>query len=185
MATTTAAQQILGSSGMDFRSNIPEQYWVLIERYREGLMRQAVGVLGNLEDAEDVVQETFCEVFRDPKKVSQSTSIGATLRLINRHNSLNRLRDRGRASKRSQRKQEDTSLREFTTGGFSALELRDSVLEALRILSPNMQEVVKLRYWEHLSYKEIAERLHIPIGTVGPLLTEASLLLYGKLKVQL
>jgi RNA polymerase sigma-70 factor (ECF subfamily) len=33
-------------------------------------------------------------------------------------------------------------------------------------LKPRYQELVKLRYFEELSYEEIAEELNLPIGTV-------------------
>ncbi len=92
MSHTTSFQQITRDAGMDHTSDIPEQYWNILEQYREELTSQAAGILGNREDAEDVVQETFCEVLRDAGCLEKTESVGATLRMINRRNSLNRMR---------------------------------------------------------------------------------------------
>ena len=163
---------------MDFRAEFPEKYWDLIERYRAELLNQAVSILGAVDDAEDVVQETFCAAFRDSTKLSQADSIGAWLRTINRHNALNHLRGKRRDSKRSR-----AADKTFTTGGISALGVQESIAKALESLPPNMRAVVVLRYWEHLSYKEIAKRLGLPVGSVGRLRYEATMCLYEKLKI--
>ena len=179
MSITTECQQILKGPWMDFHTDLPEQYWEVIDRYRDELLSQAYAILGSKEDAEDVVQDTFCEAFKGGGKVS-GESIGATLKILNKSNALDRLRSRGRARRRDQRKQE-LPTRAFTTGGFSGIELKESMQKALETLPENLREIIVLRYWEHLSYKEISERLGIPIGGVGPLLSEAGIRLYGQI----
>jgi RNA polymerase sigma-70 factor (ECF subfamily) len=165
--------------------NIPEEYWALVEQYRPELLNQALAILGNREDAEDVVQETFCDAVRDPAKLSNARSLGAWLKAINRCNALNRARGRRHDSSRMINVRNMEPERTFTTGGFNMLELRESVNIALAGLDPDLQKIVRLRYFEHLSYKDIAERLQIPIGNVGGLLMDASVKLYAKLKLQL
>ncbi len=184
MAITTAAHRIYHGSGMDM-SHVPEAYWELIEKYRGELINQAQAILGSREDAEDVVQETFCDALRDYQKLSGAGSIGAWLRSINRCNALNRHRDKRRLSGRMGPGQQVEPEQMFTTGGFNVIELRDSVTKALNALPPTLKTVVVMRYWEHLSYKEIAARLGIPIGNVSGMLWDASVRLYSKLNVQL
>jgi len=184
MAITTAAQDWLRNAKVDFREDIPPQYWEVIDRYREELVEQAQAILGNRDDAEDVVQETFCEAFRDPERLAQVRSFGAWLRTINRCNALNRLRDNRRDSRNVQRKQAQAPEDDFTTGGLSAVELCEEVTKAIEALPVELRKVVVLRYWEHLSYKEIAQRLGLPAGTVGRMLYEASMHLYDKLKIR-
>ena len=183
MATTTAANTILHGAGADWKSRIPEQYWELIDRYRPELVTQALTILNNAEDAEDVVQETFCDAVREPAKLAHAESIGAWLKSLNRCNALNRRRDTQRSSQKmmaAASQDEDT----FTTGGFTVMELRDSVNKALVVLPPNLCAVVKLRYWEYLSCKEIAARLKIPEGSVKRMLFEANNKLYDRVRVQ-
>jgi RNA polymerase sigma-70 factor (ECF subfamily) len=183
MATTTSAQTIISRARIELRSQIPEQYWKLIDRYRPELVAQALGILNSPEDAEDVVQETFYDAFRDTKKLAQADSIGSWLHSLNRCNALNRLRDKKRASGRLE-KQLAEAAQTFTTGGFSVVELRDSVAKAIRGLPQNLQSVIKLRYWEGLSCKEISAKLNMPEGSVKRVLFDANNRLYDKLKTQ-
>ena len=165
--------------------DIPDEYWAMIEKYRPELLSQAQAILGNREDAEDVVQETFCDAVREPEKLTHARSLSAWLKAINRCNALNRARGRRHDSSRLINVRNMEPERTFTTGGFNMLELRESVSIALAGLDPDLQKIVRLRYFEHLSYKDIAERLRMPIGNVGGLLMDASVKLYAKLKLQL
>jgi RNA polymerase sigma-70 factor (ECF subfamily) len=182
MAITTSAQQIIGNMRIDIPVSIPEKYWELIAQYREELIAQATEILGNREDAEDVVQETFCAAFKDCQKLPAASSIGAWLRSINRCNALDHRRGSSRRLKKVERKELLLGERTFTTGGFSVVELRESMHKAVDALPENLRDVVALRYWENLSFQEIADRLQIPIGTVQSRLFEASNRLYSKLK---
>jgi RNA polymerase sigma-70 factor (ECF subfamily) len=182
MAITASAQDILRNAKMDFRQDIPPQYWETIERHRDDLVGQALGILGNMEDAEDVVQETFCEAFRDSGKLAQARSIGAWLRTINRCNALNRLRNRRRESDNQDKRREQSPDKSFTTGGFGAVEACDSVAAAIETLPADLRKVVVLRYWRYFSYKQIAAQMRIPPGAVGRMIYDATLQLYEKLK---
>ena len=182
MAITTCEQRLCISQ-MDLRGKVPEAYWDIVEQYRDDLIQQAYSILGTVEDAEDVVQETFCEAFRDTSKI-QRESMRQSLMLINKTNALDRARSRSRARRRVEVKSECIT-KSFTTGGFSGIELRDWMHAAIKTLPENMREIVMLRYFEHLSYKEIATRLGMPIGAVGPLLSKAILLLYPKVAAHL
>ena len=181
MSITTSAQQILGNGRTDWHEGVPEKYWDMIDRYRDELILHAASILNNREDAEDVAQQTFCDAFRDCEKLPRTGSVGAWLREINRCNALNYLRDKGRAAKRADRKREENPDRTFTTGGFSIIELRELMVQAIKELPENLQKVVELRFWENLSFKEIAARLRLPLGTVQSRLFDASNRMYQKL----
>src|SRR5882724_8717440 len=136
MATTTAAQLTLRNSKGRLQldgADLPPQYWELIERYRGELTNQALAIVGNLQDAEDIVQETFCEAFRDSEKLREARSLGAWLRAINKNKALNRVRYKRQESKRI-----IAAPRMDTTGGFSVLEMRESVAKAIEELPSNL-----------------------------------------------
>ena len=184
MSATTAAQKILGASGAP--SEVQDQLGELIHRYRGELINQALAILGNQEDAEDVVQETFCEALRNPDDLKKVQSLGAWLRTINHGNAVDRLRGRRRDAAKSDRLRAMDPQREATTGGFSTIVLREAVAKAIEALPDRQREAVVLYYWEHLSYDEIATRLDVSSRTVRRLLYEASSHhLYAKLKVYL
>lgn len=153
------------------------------DQYREELILDAQSVVGSRADAEDVVQETFCEVLRDPEKLNGADSAIAMLLSINRCNALDRVRHKKRDSERLIRKFKLDPTRTETTGGFSSLDRADFIASAVSNLAPRMRAVVMLHYFQHQTYKQIAEQLDMPVGTVGRLLYEASKVLYSKLEI--
>jgi len=169
---------------MSSASGAPDELWEVLEKYRAELVAQAQAILTSRDDAEDAVQETFIEVSRNPQKLPPS-GLGAWLKAINRRNAVDRLRGRRSDSRRIQLKAQQTPEDTFTTGGFSQLELRESLGSALETLPENLKAIVKLRYYEQLSYKEIAERLKVPIGTVNWMLMDAFAALFARLKDQM
>src|SRR5258708_3320769 len=138
MAATTSAQSILRNA-MSIKSQIPEQYWELVDRYREELIAQALLILGNREDAEDVVQETIIDAFRDTQKLSEVSSIGAWLKTLNRFNALDRQRAKRRSKDSQIIRQRELQDKTFTTGGFSLVDLRESTKAALETLPPELR----------------------------------------------
>ena len=66
-------------------------------------------------------------------------------------------------------------------------EIREVVDKGLREIEPKYREILVLYYIEELSYKEISEILHIPIGTVGVRIMRAKEILkqiYEKLDIK-
>ncbi|MCZ7645699.1 MAG: RNA polymerase sigma factor [Planctomycetota bacterium] len=177
MSTTTCAQRILSATADDSAgpsgAELPAEYWELLERYRAELTAQALAILGNPADADDAVQETFCEFIRTRRQAREVKSLGAWLRTANKRNALNRLRAGQRRKKHSDRLQREAPRRAVTTGGFSKMELREMVARAIEQLPPRYRRPVTLRYWENLSCEETAERLGLPVGTVKWQLFEA------------
>ncbi len=185
MSVTTCAQEIArDAAGFRPASSLPDKYWRLIETYRAALMNQALAILGNFDDAEDVVQETFCDALRGQSKLMLAQSIGAWLRSLNRGNALNRLRTRRGESARSSRKQQYDPDRTLTTGGFVRMDVHESVARAIEKLPDDLRSVVILKYWEHLPNDEIARRLEISGMTARRRLYEASTHLFKILNVQ-
>jgi len=65
---TTIARVALKQNGEASPASASEQYWEVLNSYRSELLRQARAILASDADAEDVVQETFCDALREPKK---------------------------------------------------------------------------------------------------------------------
>lgn len=185
MAITTSAQLILGQMREQGLQTLPESYWDLVETVREELIQQAESILSSRADAEDVVQETFCEALQNPEKLEQAESLTGWLKAINKGNALNRLRGNGRAQQASQRKREEGRTRSFTTGGFSFIEARELVEQSIARYPAEKQKVLRLRYWNGLGYQEIADELNMPIGTVSRILFQASQQLHKEFRAHI
>jgi len=182
MSATTSAHQILARVrfGMSPEA-LPPELWEIVERYRGDLLNQAFALLGNLADAEEVVQETFCEAFRHRARLAGTGSLGAWLRSINRGNAFNRLRANRRSRNNMLRHEAEMPGRAMTTGGFSVIEIREAVAKAIETLPAEEREVLVLHYWEELSHEQIAEHLDISPRTVWQRLHDAFLKLHDKL----
>lgn len=183
MPLTTEANQILNSEGRSKTQGIPEQYWEIVERYRGELVNQGLAILGSMQDAEDVAQETFCEAFRHPERLTEAESLGAFLRTINRANAL----DQRRKVSKSKGLPNETATAKggeagSVTGGFRNMDSREAIALAIEELPPKYRPVVILKFWEHRKRDEIAALLDMPPGTVRRLIYEATGELHRKLK---
>lgn len=136
----------------------------LVATYYEGLYKFAWSLTRSPDDAADLTQQTFLiwaekgHALRDPSKVKSwlFTSL---------------YREFLRQNKRSQRvtaiDQEILETRQDPdlVSSVRRMEAQEA-LEALHQLDPVYREPLMLFYLEDLAYKEIAEVLDIPIGTV-------------------
>lgn len=133
----------------------------------------AMRVLGNPQWAEDVLQDTFLQVWRTAHDYRQALSPPlAWLGLIARSRALDFLRRR--ASERADAAVELDDMLADTLPGASADPLDTQVAsehawalhECLRKLEPKQREVVSLAYFRDLSHGELAQQLKLPLGTV-------------------
>lgn len=158
-----------------------DEFWKLVERHRAELLAQAYAMLGSMEDAEDVVQETLRIAFQKVMSLQDPGRIPKWLRCINRNISLHvlrRKRTERKATKRLQAiKESDTAAPAPQPGN----DLRDAVIRAIDGLPEQLRPVILLRYAEELSYEQIAERLGIPLGTVKSRMMRADRLLQVRL----
>lgn len=133
----------------------------------------AMRVLGNAQWAEDVLQETFLQIWRTAQDYRQTLSPPlAWLGLIARSRALDFLRRR--ASERADRTVDLDDVLADTLPGDSAdpLDTQDAsehawaLHECLRKLEPRHREVVSLAYFRDLSHGDLARQLKLPLGTV-------------------
>jgi RNA polymerase sigma-70 factor (ECF subfamily) len=135
---------------------------------------------GSPTDAEDLTQEAFLKMYRnlasfDPAKGSFSTWLTTLTRNLLVDNYRRTRLERASDSLDETYDGEDdgpTKAERLTDGGKSqeqhvaGLELRAQIQAALKQVSPELREAVILRDLEDMDYKEIAEVLGIPQGTV-------------------
>jgi len=145
------------------------------------LYRLARWLLRNQSEAEDLVQETFVEALRSFHRFEKGTNCRAWLIKIMYHTLSKRRRD----SKRLQ-VVEDANEQIAETVAVepprSGELVEEEVLTALNRLPQHYQEVVILSDVEDMSYKEIAEALSIPTGTVMSRLHRGRSLLRSELE---
>lgn len=129
------------------------------------LYRLAKWLLRNQAEAEDLVQETLVEALRSFHRFEKGTNCRAWLIKIMYH----LLSKRRRSTSRLQLVADaDEQIAETVAAPQTRSQdvVEDEVLDALKRLPPHYQEVVILSDVEDMTYKEIAEVLAIPTGTV-------------------
>ena len=146
--------------------------------YLDALYRTALRMTRSEEEAEDLVQETYIRAFRFQEQFEAGTNLKAWLFRILTNTFINQFRRKQARPQTTELDDVDESaLYRHMTGASAASiaaqpetvvldQIVDSeVTEALEELPEKFRTVVLLDV-EGFSYKEMAEMLHIPIGTV-------------------
>jgi len=141
----------------------------LYERCGARALAVAYRVLGARSEAEDVVQETFVQVWRQAATYDASRGgAAAWIVTIARSRALDRLRARAAAERAAVRSGDETEVASGPAPAEAAeqRQTRERVLAALAVLPREQRSAIELAYWEGLSHSEIAARLGDPLGTV-------------------
>jgi RNA polymerase sigma-70 factor (ECF subfamily) len=128
---------------------------------------------GSDHEAQDLTQEVFLRVFRSLKSFrSGEGSFGVWLARLSRNLLIDHYRrtklERATDSIEEQLPmlEERTAMSSRTEGLVAGREASELLQEALQKLSPELRETVILRDLEELEYREIAQVLNVPEGTV-------------------
>ncbi len=144
------------------------------------LFRVAMWLVGDRAAAEDLVQESYVQALQSFHRFEQGTNCRAWLVTIMYHMNSKRLRSAAKLrllSDTDERIAETVAFTPPTPQGLSEIE----VLQALESLPWQFQEVVVLADVEDMAYREIAEALAVPVGTVMSRLSRGRKLLRAEL----
>lgn len=133
--------------------------------YQGDLYRMAKWLVREHDEAEDLVQETFMEALRSFHRFEKGTNCRAWLIKIMYHTLSKRRRSESRLRLISGAEEQIAETAAFEPPTPQAIT-EEEVLQALKRLPQQFQEVVILSDVEDMTYKEIAEALSIPTGTV-------------------
>jgi RNA polymerase sigma-70 factor (ECF subfamily) len=149
----------------------PAQFARAYDDHARGVYGAAYRISNNAAQAQDVTQDVFLRVWRNPGKFdARRGEIGSYLRLMARSRALDLWRESqaaGRASDRLKLVVADDQGRPEERPAVAAerSSRRDEVREALRELPVPQREAIVLAYWGGLTADEIARRAGVPLGT--------------------
>ncbi len=143
---------------------------LIVARFRRKIFHIAYKFTGKHDEAEDLTQEIFLKVFRSLDKFNRDADFSTWLGSVARNYCI----DHYRAQKREREVLVEDLIAYDTAPAVSgnphrALEDRDRrsfVRRGLDLLPEKLREAVVLRDLQGLSYQEMADRLHLPEGTV-------------------
>ena len=164
----------------------PTAFGQLVQRYQDRLYNTMVHVVGNADDARDVVQEAFIQAFVKLETFQHNSAFYTWLYRIafNAAASLSRRRRRSFSVEQAREAtgQEPVDGRAGPSEQLERLERCRQVHQALAALSEEHRAVLVLREMDGCCYETIAAMLVLPIGTVRSRLHRARLQLREQLK---
>lgn len=135
----------------------------LVKRYQQRLIHFVNRIVRDETTAEEVAQDTFVKTYRAMERIDTQRRFSTYLFAIAKNTAISYLR---------KRHPEVTLDESISDGGRSSVEEtiekkeeRETVNRALASLG-KYQKIIRLYYFENLSYKEIAKRLQLPVNTV-------------------
>lgn len=150
----------------------------LVQDHYEALYRFAYRLSGSGPEAEDLTQEAFCQASRNIAQLRDGSRAKAWLFSILRNAYLHKLR----SSKRMQTLPPEAlaDLPERLPDPLPEIEPAQ-LQKALGELPEDFRTPLLLFYFEDFSYRDIAEQLQVPLGTVMSRLARAKAHLRGRL----
>jgi len=146
----------------------------LVERYQKRAVAHATAILFNRDDADDAVQEAFIDAFKAIGMFDTARTFYQWFYVLLR-NRCYKL-----TAKRRPTESLDESMLLTSQSGISG-ETTLGLEKALHSLTAEEREIVCLKYFDGLSYDELAAHLQIPRGTVMSRLFNARRRLQHKL----
>jgi len=156
------------------QSGDTDAFGVLAKKYAGRAIGTASMFLGCHHDAHDASQEAFVRAWRGIKKFNSRSSFYTWYSTILRNVCISRLRKKSNKA--------GVELHENLPGEASRFdpsllaernERTERLWRAIMKLPDIHREIIVMSHFQHLSYKEIAELLEIPIGTIASRLHSA------------
>jgi RNA polymerase sigma-70 factor, ECF subfamily len=167
-----------------------DSFTLLYHRHQAALYRFALRMTGNAWAAEEVVQDVFMTLMREPRKYDATRGpVGAYLYGIARNRVMKHLERQPREVSLEARNGNGVRASDAAVNGFTPVqwaeqqERSERVRAAVLELPAEFREVVVLCELEELSYEEAARLSGCPIGTIRSRLHRGRALLMAKLEM--
>ena len=163
-------------SGASAVSNlaIPQSEFIkrTLDQYESSLIRYALRLTGNLDQARDVVQDTFLKLCRQPPDSFQG-NLAPWLFTVCRNGAFDLQRKERRMTTVAELNEQPSTLQQSPDATVIARDSADKVFRMLDQLPNDQQEVVRLKFQNEMTYQEIADVTGLSVTNVGFLLHTA------------
>lgn len=150
-----------------------EAFDALLDRHKNRVLNYILQLTGNRQLAEDIFQETFVKAIMTIRQgnYTESGKFSAWISRIARNLVIDHFRqlkseptvstDDGEVDILNRRELSDDTIED----DLIELQIRDDVRRLIRQLPENQRQVLVMRYYRNLSFKEIAEKTNVSINT--------------------
>lgn len=143
-------------------------FYLLVMQYQKRLLRYVMRMVGNKEDAEDIIQEVFIRIFEKIDQVQQDAKLhfwimkvtNNTTLMFLRRQKLRRVFQLDYSASRMQTTPASSDSRQF-----SPEQIQHKFHNALLQLAPQQRAIFNLKYFEEMQYEQIAEVMKLATGT--------------------
>lgn len=152
---------------VDFKSGYPKAFRIIFEMYHQVILQHAYGFCHNREEAEEIAQDTFTQLFVYREKIQEEENILPFLYAVSKRIAISHFRRKviregalehiGALSNRNPYDTQESVL---------IKELNDSLDKIIEELPQQQKKVFVMSKMDDLSYQEIAEQLAVSKHTV-------------------
>ena len=144
-----------------------------VAEHEASLIRYATRLLDDPDRARDVVQDTMVKLMAEPRESINGHTV-EWLFTVCRNRALDVLRKEGRMRRFTPGEAEQVTSNDARPGrALERFETQATVLKLVDALPPNQQEVVRLKFQNGFSYKEISRITNLSVTNVGFLIHTA------------
>ncbi|MGI9627498.1 MAG: RNA polymerase sigma factor [Longimicrobiales bacterium] len=141
-------------------------YRVLVRRYQDVMFRHAVRMVGDADEAADIVQKALVKGFRKLASCQDPEKVGGWLFRIG----ANMCKDHLKSRRRQDVSFDDLGVPMVGSGGpgddLDQAEIRTAIEGALEELTPGVREAFVMKHLEGCSYEGMAERMGVSISAL-------------------
>ena len=151
-------------------------YRQIIDEYRDPILRLCRGFTGSADDAEDLAQDIFIEVFRSVSRFKADSSLSTWIYRIAVNKSLNFIRDRNKIGHDDYYEAGDIGDSGNEDPADQQLIRKDharALHQAIERLPENQNTAFVLSKYEDMSYADIADIMQASVSSVESLLFRA------------
>jgi RNA polymerase sigma-70 factor (ECF subfamily) len=150
-----------------------EAFGEIVQRWERRIFALSFGMLGREEEARDATQETFLAAFRNLRAFRGEAKVSSWLHRIAVNQCITRQRRARVRSESALETEEERNAASFAAPLLysparvvESRETTNAVRLAVNSLPPDLRQVVVMKEFEELTFKEIADALDLPLSTV-------------------
>ncbi len=160
------------------------EFGYLLQQYEQKLKLYALKLTTNLDDAQDLVQETMLKALKYKSKFSEGTNFGAWMHTIMKNTFINQYRRNKKRLVTTDPTEDQVYLNNSRyTSEYPSdhLTMHKEIKQTIEQLDNKYKEPFQMHFAGY-KYQEIADQLHLPVGTVKSRIFTARNLLSTQLR---